>query len=537
MISPPCTPCTVDPGTEGADPFACRPNTQYAYSGLVDSDNPHQITVAGVDSFGNASMITREFDTDTTAPAITNVSCPLSLTADETCTFSVTDASAIDCECQFDSATPVECDGSGFTATAGFGLHLFTVVCSDPFGNISSSETGFQDGLCEGIVPVVCTALDQCHEVGTCDETTGDCSNPFSLSTKACDDSDACTQSDFCDGNGNCVGGDPVICESQGQCYDVGTCDSSSGLCSNPPSSSTTTCDDGIVCTTNDLCDGAGGCFGDYPQVCAPPAFQLYAYEGNGGPFEVYSITGPSGETTDVAGDPAYDAFNQAVVAPDGETMWIAGTRVADSTQGLIVIDLTANPATYTFDPTFPAALCGTDLRGRLIGLRNNSVVRFDPTASQGYVILGDSVPGADICEVVHASDSVAIINVTDNPQLSFFDLSTSTLGDPITVDTGGRYPSLAGATLSGDLVMFVPGTDSGSDVLLVDSSGNVSTVGNVAGTMAPSLGLSTFDAVGDNAYLMFFGPVYQVSIDNGATSTYTASDTFGATAPFLATY
>src|SRR5262249_12809754 len=31
---------------------------------------------------------------------------------------------------------------------------------------------------CLGANPVVCTAMDECHDVGTCDPTTGQCSNP-----------------------------------------------------------------------------------------------------------------------------------------------------------------------------------------------------------------------------------------------------------------------------------------------------------------------------------------------------------------------
>src|SRR5258707_1338526 len=41
---------------------------------------------------------------------------------------------------------------------------------------------------------VVCTALDQCHDVGTCNASTGACSNPAKPNGTTCSDGNACTQ-------------------------------------------------------------------------------------------------------------------------------------------------------------------------------------------------------------------------------------------------------------------------------------------------------------------------------------------------------
>ena len=74
-----------------------------------------------------------------------------------------------------------------------------------------------------GASPVVCTALDQCHVVGTCNPTTGACSNPNKADGVACDDGDACTQTDTCQ-SGICSGSNPVVCTASDPCHVAGTC-------------------------------------------------------------------------------------------------------------------------------------------------------------------------------------------------------------------------------------------------------------------------------------------------------------------------
>jgi hypothetical protein len=137
--------------------------------------------------------------------------------------------------------------------------------CTD--GNACTSSDQCTGGVCGGS-PVICTPLDQCHDAGTC--TAGVCSNPLKSSGASCDDGSLCTAPDECDGAGACVGGNPVVCTPLDQCHDAGTCDTGTGLCSNPPSSNVTPCTDGDACTQTDTCDGAGTCVGANPVVCAP---------------------------------------------------------------------------------------------------------------------------------------------------------------------------------------------------------------------------------------------------------------------------
>ena len=111
--------------------------------------------------------------------------------------------------------------------------------------------------LCAG---VVCTAIDQCHEAGTCDPATGVCSNPPKPDRAACDDGNACTRVDYCEA-AVCIGTSPVSCTAIDQCHEAGTCDPATGVCSKPQKPNGTACNDGNACTLNDVCQ-AGVCLG-----------------------------------------------------------------------------------------------------------------------------------------------------------------------------------------------------------------------------------------------------------------------------------
>lgn len=86
-----------------------------------------------------------------------------------------------------------------------------------------------------------------------------------------CDDGDLCTTDDVCDGAGACTGGDPVVCDDDGdgQCGAPAVCDPASGDCvPGEPAPAGTPCDDGDLCTQADTCDGDGACVGGDPVVC-----------------------------------------------------------------------------------------------------------------------------------------------------------------------------------------------------------------------------------------------------------------------------
>lgn len=137
-------------------------------------------------------------------------------------------------------------------------------TCSD--GNACTRTDTCRSGVCTGVNPVVCTASDQCHDAGTCDSATGTCSNPEKPNDTACDDSDLCTGADTCQA-GNCTGSDPVVCSALNQCHEVGVCDPSTGTCTDPHKADGSACDDEDTCTRTDTCRD-GTCRGSDPVIC-----------------------------------------------------------------------------------------------------------------------------------------------------------------------------------------------------------------------------------------------------------------------------
>ncbi len=133
-------------------------------------------------------------------------------------------------------------------------------------GDACSQSDSCQAGSCVGSNPVVCSAIDQCHDAGTCDASTGACSNPAKANGAACSDGDACTQNDSCQA-GTCTGANPVVCSASDQCHDAGTCDPANGTCSNPNAADGTGCTDGDACTETDTCAN-GGCIGGAAPNC-----------------------------------------------------------------------------------------------------------------------------------------------------------------------------------------------------------------------------------------------------------------------------
>ncbi len=134
--------------------------------------------------------------------------------------------------------------------------------CSD--GNACTQTDACKNGVCVGSDLVTCTAKDQCHDAGSCDPATGQCSNPVKADGSACDDGDACTQTDTCQA-GACSGSNPVTCTASDACHVTGTCDSATGTCSNPAAPAGTPCADGNLCNGAETCDGSGTCVAGTP--------------------------------------------------------------------------------------------------------------------------------------------------------------------------------------------------------------------------------------------------------------------------------
>src|SRR5207253_3221162 len=125
-------------------------------------------------------------------------------------------------------------------------------ACDD--GGLCTQTDTCQSGACMGSDPVVCLPSDQCHDAGACDPATGACSDPAKDDGVSCNDANPCTQIDTCQ-SGTCIGSNLIVCTASDQCHDVGICNTSTGVCSNPRKADGTACNDGDACTQTDTCE------------------------------------------------------------------------------------------------------------------------------------------------------------------------------------------------------------------------------------------------------------------------------------------
>jgi len=137
-------------------------------------------------------------------------------------------------------------------------------VCSDD--NACTKVDSCQAGVCTGAEPVVCAALDPCHVIGLCDTSSGLCSDPPQVDGTVCDDDQACTKSDVC--TAGICGGTAYTCDAADACHEAGIC-AGNGSCTFAGKPNGTPCDDQVACTKSDTCNGAV-CSGT-PYTCSEP--------------------------------------------------------------------------------------------------------------------------------------------------------------------------------------------------------------------------------------------------------------------------
>jgi MYXO-CTERM domain-containing protein len=135
-----------------------------------------------------------------------------------------------------DRHTPVQSGGTGF--------NLRLDICHGMSSCVSGACT---------TPATVCTALDQCHDVGTCDPGTGTCSNPAKADGTSCDDGAYCNGTDHCIGGVCSVhAGDPCTGPNgDGDCSE--SCNEAANDCSAPDPDGSA-CDDGSYCNGVDTC-------------------------------------------------------------------------------------------------------------------------------------------------------------------------------------------------------------------------------------------------------------------------------------------
>ncbi len=165
----------------------------------------------------------------------------------------------------------------------------------DPSENCDDGDTDAGDG---------CNAscrIEACH---TCSGEPSTC-GPVADDTP-CNDGTACTQSDSCQ-SGVCTGDDPVVCAALDACHDVGICNPTNGICSNPVKPEGAACDDGESCTGPDQCS-AGACLG-LPQ-CVDP---FLCYRGKSSKLGSPFVSPPTTSLVDL-----FESLNVTVVKPKG---------------------------------------------------------------------------------------------------------------------------------------------------------------------------------------------------------------------------
>jgi hypothetical protein len=108
-----------------------------------------------------------------------------------------------------------------------------------------------------------CACEPACAACQICDDGSGQCQRDPAQDGQSCGGCQVCN-------NGECIPDETIVCTASDQCHEVGVCDPETGACTNPPKANDTPCDDGDPCTTNDSCQN-GECRGT-PQDCSAEA-------------------------------------------------------------------------------------------------------------------------------------------------------------------------------------------------------------------------------------------------------------------------
>src|SRR2546427_503525 len=140
--------------------------------------------------------------------------------------------------------------------------------CDD--GNMCNGISTCQSGVCtQTTPPVTCPASDACHTAGTCNTSTGMCSNPAKTDGADCDDGNMCKDRKSGQSGKSAELRARRISKNTDGCHTAGTCNTSTGMCSNPAKTDGADCDDGNMCNGISTCQ-SGVCTQTTPSVTCP---------------------------------------------------------------------------------------------------------------------------------------------------------------------------------------------------------------------------------------------------------------------------
>jgi len=167
--------------------------------------------------------------------------------------------------CTADSCDPLK--GCVYTPTA--------LAACDDGNNCTTGDKCDSVGKCQaGTFTCQCSADSGCNDGNACTAdkcVSNKCQNTITAGL-ACDDKNPCTLASACSTAGACAPDPlkPYDCSTSSDACNTGVCYDNAGVaaCKKQPKASTTPCDDGLFCTTADLCDGAGKCAGGPPPSC-----------------------------------------------------------------------------------------------------------------------------------------------------------------------------------------------------------------------------------------------------------------------------
>jgi hypothetical protein len=154
--------------------------------------------------------------------------------------------------CTLDACVPAT--GVSHTPIAAGTACLDGTVCN-------GAEACTANGVCAPGTPLMVDDENPCTS-DLCDPVTGVSHAPRAAGS-SCADGNACNGGETCDGRGQCGNGTPVVCLPLDACHVGGTCNGSTGTCSNPQAPNGTACPGGTCDAGRCVPDGTGGAGGE----------------------------------------------------------------------------------------------------------------------------------------------------------------------------------------------------------------------------------------------------------------------------------